>query len=89
MNPNESQATALAHLEILFQAAQGDYSPKKGELEKRKLAVAAFIRKGECVADDADREIARQIQVVITLPALPPGHSLPFGQAEQVSAQAS
>jgi hypothetical protein len=70
MLQNESQATALAHLEILFQAASGDYSPKKGELEKRKLAVAAFIRKGDCVAGEDDRELARLVRQAVALPGV-------------------
>jgi hypothetical protein len=55
---NESRATALMHLEMICQAARGDYSPKAGELEKRKAAVTAFLFTGQCLADDSDRELA-------------------------------
>jgi hypothetical protein len=62
----ESAATALAHLEMIFQAATGDYSPKKSELEKRKAAVVAFIQTGQCVASDEDKEISTQIHQIVT-----------------------
>lgn len=57
MIENDSMATAIGHLEMIVQAAKGEYSPRKGELEKRQAAVIAFMRTGQCVADDEDREL--------------------------------
>lgn len=57
MIENDSIATAIGHLEMIVQAAKGEYSPRKGELEKRQAAVVAFIRTGQCVASDEDRLI--------------------------------
>lgn len=63
---NESAATALMHLEMIFQAAAGDYSPRPGELEKRKAAVAAFVLTGQCVADDEDRALAVKVNEAVS-----------------------
>lgn len=62
MNENESAATALGHLEMIMQAALGDYSPSRGELEKRQAAIVAFIRTGQCLADDRDRELTQIVK---------------------------
>jgi len=63
---NESAATALAHLEMIFQAAKGEYSPRAGELEKRRAAVGAFILTGQCLADDSIREIVAKAHDVVS-----------------------
>jgi hypothetical protein len=62
---NESAATALMHLEMICQAAKGDYSPRAGELEKRKAAVVAFLFTGQCLADDSDRELAARVNEAV------------------------
>lgn len=64
---NESQATALAHLEMIFQAAEGDYSPRAGELEKRKAAVAACLLTGQCLADDSIRAVIARVNEAVTI----------------------
>lgn len=50
---------------MIAQAAKGEYSPRKGELEKRQAAIIAYIRTGQCVAVDDDREILRAVQAVL------------------------
>jgi len=62
---NESAATALMHLEMIFQAAKGEYSPKAGELEKRRIAVGSFIVNGQCLAEDSDRELIAKINEMV------------------------
>ena len=62
---SESMATALAHLEMIYQTASGDYSPRKGELEKRKAALVSFIHSGQCVATDEDRQVANLIHSTV------------------------
>jgi hypothetical protein len=62
---NESAGTALMHLEMIYQAAEGDYSPRAGELEKRKAAVVAFILTGQCLADDSDRALIAKVNEVV------------------------
>jgi hypothetical protein len=59
-------STALMHLEMLFQAATGDYSPKAGELEKRKAAIVAFMSTGQCLADDSDRALAAKVNEAVS-----------------------
>ena len=63
---SESAATALMHLEMIYQAAQGEYSPKAGELEKRRIAVGSFIVNGQCLAEDSDRELIAKINEVVS-----------------------
>jgi len=63
---NDSIATALAHLEMIHQAATDDYSPKAGELEKRKAALVAFIRTGQCVVSEEDRIVSAQIGQIVS-----------------------
>lgn len=65
MIEDDSMATAIGHLEMITQAAKGEYSPRKGELEKRQAAIVAYIRTGQCVAVDDDREILRAVQAVL------------------------
>lgn len=62
----ESAATALAHLEMICQAAGGDYSLKQGELEKRRAAVVAFITTGQCIAGESERELAAKVNVTVS-----------------------
>lgn len=64
---NESMRTALTHLEMICQMASGEYSPKTGELEKRRAALVAFIVTGQCLADDADRELAAKVNEAVNI----------------------
>jgi len=54
------------HLEMICQAARGDYSPKGGELDKRRAALVAFIMGATCLADDSDRELAAKVSEAVT-----------------------
>jgi hypothetical protein len=62
---SDSAATALMHLEMIAQAAAGDYSPRSGEVEKRKAAVAAYIVTGQCIADDEDRTLIAKVKDLV------------------------
>jgi hypothetical protein len=53
------------HLEMIFQAAEGEYSPRPGELEKRKVAVVAFMLTGQCLAEDSDRALIAKVNEVV------------------------
>jgi len=53
------------HLEMIYQAAAGDYSPRAGELEKRRAALVAYLVTGQCVADDSDRALAGKVNEVV------------------------
>lgn len=63
----ESTATAIGHLEMICQAAAGDYSLKAGELEKRKSAILAYIRSGQCVASEEDRQLAEKVNKALAV----------------------
>lgn len=63
---SESLATAISHLEMIFQAAEGDYSPRPGELAKRKTAVLSYLMTGQCAASESDRALAREMGKVVT-----------------------
>lgn len=54
---SDDQMTALAHLSIVQQAANGTYKAQAGEVDKRVAVVASFIRTGQCVADDETKRI--------------------------------
>lgn len=54
---------AVMHLEMIVQAASGDYSPRPGELEKRRAALAAFI---VTVADDSDWALTAKVNEVVS-----------------------
>jgi hypothetical protein len=62
---SESMRTALTHLEMICQAAVGEYSPKVGELDKRRAALVAFIISGQCLASDSDRELAARVNEAV------------------------
>jgi hypothetical protein len=53
-----SQGTALCHLEMLAQMATGEYRPRQpsAEIMKRYTALDTFIRTGQCLAAEEDRE---------------------------------
>lgn len=54
---SDDQMTALAHLSIVQQSANGTYKAQPGEVDKRVAVVASFIRTGQCVADDETKRI--------------------------------
>ncbi len=53
-----SQETALCHLEMLAQIITGEYKPRQPEAEmlKRYTALDTYIRRGQCLAAEEDRE---------------------------------
>jgi hypothetical protein len=53
------------HLEMIYQAAKGDYSPRGDELDKRKAAVVACLFTGQCLADDSDRALVARVNEVV------------------------
>lgn len=63
----ESQRTALAHIDQLFNVAAGNGRRNRAVAEKRKLAVIAYIMSGQCVPSDSDREIARLTTEAVNL----------------------
>lgn len=62
---DEYQAIALAHLSMIAQAANGDYSPRPGEIETRQAWLIGYLRTGEGLVTDEDRQLARQINQVL------------------------
>jgi hypothetical protein len=53
------------HLEMICQAARDEYSPRAGELDKRRAALVAFIMGATCLADDSDRELATKVNEAV------------------------
>lgn len=66
MNVSESVMTGLGHLEMIMQAARGEYSPREGELEKRQAAIVSLLRTGQCLASDEDRAITAKVREALT-----------------------
>jgi hypothetical protein len=66
IEPSETSVeTALAHLAMLTLAARREYSPKSGEVERREAALMAFIRSGQCLATDADRQLITAVNQAV------------------------
>lgn len=65
---DEYLAIALAHLSMVAQAANGEYSPRPGEIETRQAWLVAFLRTGEGLVTDEDRQLARQINELLSQP---------------------
>ena len=70
MDANDSTDTALAHLAMLAFAANGEYSPKPGEVDKRQAAIVSYIRTGQCVADEADQRLIAAVREAVKEVAL-------------------
>jgi hypothetical protein len=58
----DSAALALAHLGMLVQIANGSHRPQPGEIDKRAAALGAYIRTGQLLASDEDRELIAVIK---------------------------
>jgi hypothetical protein len=65
-------AIALAHLSMIAQAANGEYSPRPGEIETRQTWLVGYLRTGEGLVTDADRQLARQINQLLGQPQAAP-----------------
>lgn len=52
----------IAHLGMIVQAAEGKYKPEPGEIEKRQALIISYLRTGQCVASDVDRQLVQVIK---------------------------
>ncbi len=59
---------ALAHLSMIAQAANGEYKPRPGEIEQRQAWLVGFLKTGQGLVTDADRECSRAINKVLSQP---------------------
>jgi hypothetical protein len=65
--PSDEQiAIALAHLSMLAQAANGEFRPRAGEVEARQAWLSSFIRTGQGIVTEEDRELARLINSALS-----------------------
>jgi len=58
---DEQTLIALAHVSMIAQAANGEYRPRPGEIEQRQAWLTSFIRTGQGIVNEADRQLAREI----------------------------
>ena len=58
---DDQTLVALAHLSMLAQAANGEYRPGRGEIEERQAWLISFIRTGQGIVNEDDRQFARGI----------------------------
>jgi len=63
---DEQTLVALAHLSMLAQAANGEYRPRPGEIEQRQAWLTSFIRTGQGIVNEADRQLARGINTLLS-----------------------
>jgi hypothetical protein len=65
--PSDEQiAIALAHLSMIAQAANREYRPLPGEIETRQAWLSSFIRTGQGIVSEDDRQIARKINALLS-----------------------
>ena len=59
-----SQETALGHLEMIIEMLTGGYNPRhrEEEIRKRYAALVSFIRTGQCLAGEEDREWIERVR---------------------------
>jgi hypothetical protein len=72
LQQDEYLAIALAHLSMIAQAANGDYVPRPGEIETRQAWLIGYLRTGEGLVTDEDRQLARQINQLLGQPESAP-----------------
>ena len=58
---DEQTLIALAHVSMIAQAAIGEYRPQPGEIEQRQAWLTSFIRTGQGIMNETDRQLAREI----------------------------
>lgn len=58
---DEQTIVALAHLSMLAQAAKGEIRMLPSDAETRQTWLISFIRTGEGIVSEANRQLARQI----------------------------
>jgi hypothetical protein len=63
---DEQTLVALAHLSMIAQAANGEYRPRSGEIEQRQAWLTSFIRTGQGIVSEADRQLARRINDLLS-----------------------
>jgi hypothetical protein len=56
---------ALAHLSMLTQAAKGEFRMQADDAEARQTWLISFIRTGQGIVNDEDRNLARLINNAI------------------------
>lgn len=57
---------ALAHLSMIAQAALGVYQPRPGEIENRQAWLSSFLRTGQGLLTDEDKELSRRINAALS-----------------------
>jgi len=65
-NSDEQMIVALAHLSMIAQAANGEYKPRPGEIEQRQAWLTSFIRTGQGIVNEADRQLAKGINELLS-----------------------
>jgi hypothetical protein len=63
---DEYASVALAHLSMIAQAARGEYSPRPGEIDKRESVIVSFIRTGQPIATEEDRQLREAVSLAMT-----------------------
>jgi hypothetical protein len=65
--PSDEQIMiALAHLSMLAQAAKGEFRALPEDVETRQAWLIGFIRTGAGIADEENRQLARQINDLLS-----------------------
>lgn len=63
---NDYRSIILAHLSMIAQAARGEYSPRPGEIDKREAVIISYLRTGQPIATDEDRQLREAVSRALT-----------------------
>lgn len=59
--PNDLQSVALAHLSMIAQAANGEYKPQPGEIERRQIWLTEYLLTGNGLVSEESKLSVQKI----------------------------
>lgn len=65
----DQQSIALAHLSMIAQAAQGEYKPQPGEIERRQTWLTEYLLTGQGLVSETGRLSAQIVNNALKLSA--------------------
>lgn len=66
---NDVQTFALTHLSMISQAANGEYKPQSGEIERRQAWLTEYILTGNGIVSEAGKLSAQIVNNALKLGA--------------------
>jgi hypothetical protein len=63
--PTELSMIALAHLSMIAQAANGEYKPQPGEIERRQAWLTEYLMTGQGIVTDESKLSAQKVNAAL------------------------